>query len=68
MRSKSGRPSSTRFASLAQPTPELAAGPSSLDRDQFRGLAVLRYGFGDLEVLDAIEGVSGYTSPGLASD
>jgi hypothetical protein len=42
---------------------------ATLDPDQARALRVLRYWFGDLEVLAVLEleGVPGDTSPGLAS-
>ena len=40
---------------------------SRLDQDQAAALRVLRYWFGDVEVLTVVEGVPGDTSPGLAS-
>jgi hypothetical protein len=40
---------------------------SKLDPDQQRALRVLRYWFGRVQVLAVVEGVSGDTSPDLAS-
>jgi hypothetical protein len=40
---------------------------SRLDPDQAAALRVLRYWFGDVQVLAVVEGVSGDTSPDLAS-